>query len=168
MYKKAKDLKKDLEFTLSNKNIQCAIRRDEKRCAWAEAVIATIPGVDWVRVKNTVVHVAFADKSVYRGILAKNMRNAIRAFDGEIPGKDFSDFCGPGTYRISAPPKSYTLKAKRAMNRKLRNQGVASLSKKYKPTGRSVGNKVSARNQYARSSAEKFREAQLSKASVGR
>lgn len=164
MYKRPKDLKNDLEFVLSAKNVQCAIRKDEKRCAWAEAVVSTIPGVDWVRVKNSVVHVAFADKSVYRGLLTKQMRNAVRAFDGEIPGKDFSDFCGPGKYKITAPPKSRTLKAKRAMNRKLRDQGVASLSKKYKPTGsRSGGYKVSARNQFARSSAEKFREAQLAR-----
>ncbi len=161
IYKKVQDLKSPVTFTLSKKNIECAIRKDEKRCAWAEAIVASDPSIDFARVKNSVVHIARADRSVQRGMLTTRMRKAIKAFDGEIHGKDFADFCQPGTYEILPPPKSQTLKAGRANARKHRKSGRPP----YQSTGRGVGQKVSARNQYARSSAERFREAQSPKGS---
>ncbi len=158
-YKKVQDLKRPVLFTLTKKNIECAIRKDEKRCAWAEALVASDPSIDFVRVKNSVVHIARADRSVSRGMLSSQMKKAIRAFDGEIHGKDFADFCPPGAYAIMPPASYQTLKAKRDSSNKHRKPE----QKKYPANGRGVGHKVSARNQYARSSAEDFREAQLAK-----
>lgn len=146
--KKLKDAKKDLEFTLTAKDIKCGIKCDRHHCAISEAV-ARLDHVVMVETQNTVCIVMFDDLSTIRYLLPRKLQSAVKCFDN---GGDFSAVAPAGTYRLIAPPPSQTLGAIRNRARELSK--ATGPKKQYPSTGSRT---PSARNRFARSKAEDLR-----------
>lgn len=107
---KVKDAKEPLEIVVTKRDITLATQKNAKCCAYARAAKRTCPGVTAAYFFRSTAYLEYPDR-MERYALPPSVQKEIVSFDR-------AKMMAPGTYQISSPRDSRTLKESRKRSKK--------------------------------------------------